>query len=664
MMPNVIQLDARPPGASPDDWDHFSLILGLTADLLPVVSNAKAPISPRSHLKTVGKVPSVYNAERHIVGLARWTEHISTDADITKWARERDYGICIQTRTVRALDIDIEDADAAAEVQALIAEHFELPARTRENSAKCLLAFRIPGEHTKRILRTAHGAIEFLASGQQFISIGRHPSGVRYEWQPALPEAFPTLTVEAFEALWDQLVTRFAIEPPVELGAASKAERLTDAVTADPIARHLAAAGMVLREDKRTGALHITCPFAAEHTTAGDASSTTYFPAHTGGYELGHFNCLHAHCAHRTDAEFTHRLGLVLDDFEDLSAAITVAATADIDAPINRFGVIPAATFALRPAPRWIIKGVLPQAELAVLFGESGSGKSFLALDLSIAIARGTPWRGHKARQGRVVYIAAEGAGGFRNRLLAYTRGSGIPLEDIPIGVIANAPNLLERTDAIDVAKAIVASGGADVVIVDTFAQATPGANENAGEDVGRALAHCKGIHRATGALVVLVHHAGKDLSKGARGWSGLRAAADAEIEVSRDEEYRCARISKQKDGEDGDEFGFRLAPVTIGVDEDGEDITSCIVEPVESRPKASIKNSPRGVWERLVLDVVREFGSVQTAGIEVEGVVIEAVRRAPRPEGKDNRRERVKRALLAMANRNLLAIEDDCINV
>src|SRR3989304_8089511 len=145
MMPNVIQLDARPPGASPDDWDHFSLILGLTADLLPVVSNAKAPISPRSHLKTVGKVPYVYNAERHIVGLARWTEHISTDADITKWARERDYGICIQTRTVRALDIDIEDADAAAEGQALIAAHFELPARTRENSAKCLLAVRLPG---------------------------------------------------------------------------------------------------------------------------------------------------------------------------------------------------------------------------------------------------------------------------------------------------------------------------------------------------------------------------------------------------------------------------------------------------------------------------------------------------------------------------------------
>jgi RecA-family ATPase len=107
--------------------------------------------------------------------------------------------------------------------------------------------------------------------------------------------------------------------------------------------------------------------------------------------------------------------------------------------------------------------------------------------------------------------------------------------------VLADAPNLMEKQDALDVARAIVAAGGAQLVIVDTFAQVMPGANENAGEDVGRALAHCKGIHRATGALVLLVHHSGKDSSRGARGWSGLRAAADVELEVVRADDARSS---------------------------------------------------------------------------------------------------------------------------
>mgnify|MGYP003346413027 CR=1 FL=1 len=109
-----------------------------------------------------------------------------------------------------------------------------------------------------------------------------------------------------------------------------------------------------------------------------------------------------------------------------------------------------------------------------------------------------------------------------------------------------------------------------DVVIVDTWAQTTPGANENSGEDMGKALAHCKGIHRATGAMVMLVHHSGKDASRGARGWSGLRAAADVELEVVRADEARSLTVTKLKDGEDGAEFAFRLESVVLGLDEDG----------------------------------------------------------------------------------------------
>ena len=305
----------------------------------------------------------------------------------------------------------------------------------------------------------------------------------------------------------------------------------------------------------------------------------------------------------------------------------------------NRFEVIPAAEFTSRPAPSWIVKGMLPRAELVVLFGESGSGKSFIALDIAAAIDRGLPWRGKRVRQGRVVYICAEGAGGFRNRLVAYQQEHQC---ELGIGVIANAPNLLQRDDALDVARAI---GKADVVIVDTFAQTTPGGNENAAEDMGKALAHCKGIHRATGALVLLVHHAGKDLARGARGWSGLKAAADAELEVLRLPAGRMLRTSKMKDGEDDQAWGFELQSMPIGMDEDGDVITSCVVKEVDATAVQAQVARPLGAVEVVVHAVITEMGS---SGIPVDEVLKEAARRLPEPESgkRDTRVQRARRAL------------------
>ncbi len=302
----------------------------------------------------------------------------------------------------------------------------------------------------------------------------------------------------------------------------------------------------------------------------------------------------------------------------------------------QRFEVLSADAFANRPAPTWIIKHVLPKAELVVLFGASGAGKSFVALDLAGAICRGVEWRGRKVKQGRVVYIAAEGAGGFRNRMQAYAQRNEVDLATLDFGVIHAAPNLILKEDALDVAKSIQASGGADVVIVDTFAQTTPGANENAGEDMGKALAHCKGIHRATGAVVVLVHHAGKDPTKGARGWSGLRAAADAELEVIRMPTARVLRISKQKDGQDELEWGFDLEQVQIGVDEDLEPITSCTVVEAAVPAVGGVADRKLGKNEKVVVEVIGEIAESQTAGIEVGPVLTEVAKRLMARDGVD----------------------------
>lgn len=334
------------------------------------------------------------------------------------------------------------------------------------------------------------------------------------------------------------------------------------------------------------------------------------------------------------------------DEFEELvEQALDAASTTGL-----RFTFEPVHQFSSAQALPWIIKGVLPQAGLAVVYGASGSGKSFAVLDMGFAIARGQAWRGKRTKQGRVAYIAAEGAEGFRKRLAAYAIHHSVDLATVPMSVLDGAPNLMELKDAKDLAAGVMASGGADVIIVDTFAQTTPGANENAGEDVGKALGHCKRLHELTGALIVLIHHSGKDASKGARGWSGLRAACDAELEVVREGDARALRLSKNKDGEDGLQWGFALDIVQLGVDEDLDPITSCVAVEAEI-PVGGMSDRKLGAVEKVVNDVIQDFAKAQTEGIEVGPVLAEAIKRMDPPQDgkRDTRKMRARRALEAL---------------
>jgi len=331
----------------------------------------------------------------------------------------------------------------------------------------------------------------------------------------------------------------------------------------------------------------------------------------------------------------------------------------------QRFLPVQAGAFASGKSPGWLVKNVVPQADLIVLFGESGSGKSFIALDIAGAVARGVEWRGNRVKQGRVVVIAAEGGAGFRNRLKAYAAKHGMELADLDVWVIHAAPNMLLKDDALDVCKAILAIGGADLVIVDTFAQVTPGANENAAEDMGKALTHCRGIRVATGAPVMLVHHSGKDASKGARGWSGLKAAADAELEVVRMPTGRAIRVSKQKDGEDGLAWGFDLDVVPVGADDDGDVITSCVIRETEMPAIHQVSLKRLGKWQRAVMDAVSELGGTSGDGAHKSEVLAAAVESQKVEEGKrDRRQEYVLDALEALENTNVLEITDGRIRI
>ncbi len=323
----------------------------------------------------------------------------------------------------------------------------------------------------------------------------------------------------------------------------------------------------------------------------------------------------------------------------------------------GRFHVYSGAEFAQRPPVDWMIKGVLPdQADLIVVYGASGSGKSFCVLDMAMALVRDVPWRERKVKRKRVLYIAAEGGGGVSQRLRAYGLHHGTDLKDLPLGVIHDAPNLMVEEDATALVQSIIDAGGADLIIIDTLAQATPGANENSGEDMGLALKHTRAIRKATGAVIMLVAHTGKDQAKGIRGWSGLNAASDTSIEVFRPEDSgaRLLKVTKQKDGRDDLSWGFRLESVLLGLDNDGEEITSLVVleadvpTPAPKEPKNVRK---MGAWERAVMDHIQALGAGFT-GAPMQELIegIAAGVPTPEPGERDLRKQNVMRAIKSLA--------------
>lgn len=209
-------VDAQALGATPRDWQHFDLVLGLGANLLPVVADPNAPPTPGSQVKKFGKTPSAYDREGNAHGLREWTTRTITPADIARWSRDERLSLCVRTGPgsgVYAIDVDIPHEEHARDVETSIENVERFPCRERKDSGKFLLVFRMEGAHKKRVIKAQHGIIEFLGDGQQLLAAGTHPSGARYEWHGGLPDEIPTLTPDEFEVMWAHLDGKFGIEP-------------------------------------------------------------------------------------------------------------------------------------------------------------------------------------------------------------------------------------------------------------------------------------------------------------------------------------------------------------------------------------------------------------------------------------------------------------------
>lgn len=312
------------------------------------------------------------------------------------------------------------------------------------------------------------------------------------------------------------------------------------------------------------------------------------------------------------------------------------------------------------PTVPYVVRGLLPAQGLVAIYGEPGSGKSFLALDLAHAVAKGRPsWFGFPVQQTPVAYVALEGQTGMAKRVAAVEKHTGQPCDSRMRFWCREFQLLSDESVQFLTAQILATIGSGAIVIIDTLNQASPGADENSPQDMGRIIASAKRVASLVGGLVVLVHHAGKNRSLGLRGHSSLLAAMDAVIEVLREAAGRKWRVAKAKDDSGDISRDFELVTHDVGQDAYGP-IRSCAV--LQTAHASVITKAPvRGRHQKPALDELRRLltspGQVmdyKTAISHVAGVLM----------AKGKERDRAKEAIDALFRGGHLSISDKGVSL
>lgn len=528
---------------------------------------------------------------------------------------------------LRAIDIDVDDIDAARQCRALVLERFgEAPIRYRNNSPRCLILYRAEsGTPSKVAIVGKLGKVEALGRGQQFVAFGTHPSGADLEWFPDSPgqegiQSIPAISEDALLDLLEQMAP--IIEAPAPKRANGHDHEASEP-QADPL--RIAAALAAIPNDKPADWEYWNyVGMAAWRATGGNSAGWEAFNAWSARNPSYDAEATRARWDHYATSPPTQlgagtifHLANEASPYGFFRRQHPQPDTQDIDP--DRPDIFPVEHFhdiQITADASDFVEGLLVNGSMAIVYGESNSGKTFFVSDLALHVACGWAWNGREVDQGAVVYLAMEGAHGIRNRIAAFRQAHGIaPQAFVPFYVIPVSMNLLDPKADVERLLRTVRHVCKDLavplrmIVVDTLSRALAGGNENAPDDMGAIVTNGTRIQQETGANVVWIHHSGKDQAKGARGHSLLRAATDTEIEVTADGQDRRATVTKQREMECIGEFPFVLEVVELGTNKRGKAVTSCVVS-----HKNSDLQTPRQPTRRLIGHAKRALELLQDA--------------------------------------------------
>lgn len=303
----------------------------------------------------------------------------------------------------------------------------------------------------------------------------------------------------------------------------------------------------------------------------------------------------------------------------------------------------------------WLVRGYLEGDSLALLFGDPGCGKSFVAIDLACAVATGLQWHGKATKSGAVFYIAGEGHNGLTRRFKAWEILNGCDLADAPLYVSHRSASLYDAVSAASVSEAVQALAAASgqhprLIVVDTLARNFGGADENSTSDMNAFVTNLDAhLKERFGACVLIVHHTGHADKTRARGAMALKGALDAEYQLDRGEDGLIRwNTTKMKDAEHPEPLSFRLERVALPfLDEDGQPVfgaapTSAAYVPPKKTGKAGRGKHQTAAMQALA-DLEREYRDrLEASGQDADAALVKLdswENRLLRDMGMDRRR-------------------------
>lgn len=234
----------------------------------------------------------------------------------------------------------------------------------------------------------------------------------------------------------------------------------------------------------------------------------------------------------------------------------------------ERFRFVPVADLKYQ-APEYMIDELFETETLGLIFGEPGCGKSFLAVDIGLSVASGTPFHGRKVKQGSVFFIAGEGHNGLARRFAAWSKARDVPLSDIPLFKSERAAQFLDGASANAVADAVVemsnTHGSPALIIVDTLARNFGAGDENNTKDMSEFIVAIDGIKaNFANCSVLIVHHTGHGEKYRARGAMALKGALDTEYRIEKKGIHMKMVNTKMKDAEPPNDLHFSFAKIDL----------------------------------------------------------------------------------------------------
>ncbi len=258
----------------------------------------------------------------------------------------------------------------------------------------------------------------------------------------------------------------------------------------------------------------------------------------------------------------------------------------------------------------WLIDGLLPKQGSSVVSGHPGSGKSFLAAKMAAHVAQGTPFAGRAVEGGPVVYLAAEGARGFRNRLVGLmdtgTLSRAAPLFLIETQVDLQATDRKEAARLAETVREIVSEAGANpvLIVIDTLSKTFGGGKENT-DDMVSYVRNLDWLAEQFRCLVMALHHRPKDSdNRTLRGHGSLLGGVEMAAMLDAGP-IKTLTIEKQKDGESGIQLRFKLEQHVLGQDKRGKDVTTCVVRLIDD--SGDVADDRKSITRRKLVGQARQ---------------------------------------------------------